>query len=641
MVNIPLQNWLILILKLPLEKVEAMIYRGTNEKDPAYLQYGSTTGYDRARKIIANKLSEFYKPSGDKYDIEIKVKYSNLFITSGISQALHMLISLIGLRNDKGQFKRAKIFVEEPKFFLDLIIFKDFGFEAVYLPVDSDGLIVDRFEEEMSKIDPDTRVILYTVPTFHNPVAVTLSHERRLKLMDIARRNTNLYIFADEVYQLLYFSEEKVPPHLAVYNSDYSANLISLVSFSKIFAPALRLGWLETTPKIIDELSKSGLLDSSGGLNPVILGIVENAIELGHLDSHLFFAKDELRKRSLVIKSELNKLKTLLKDRIGNDVLDFTDPQGGYFIWVTFKNELNNVDTKKLLDIAEKYKIRFNFGNFFAADKSKLKNCLRLSFSYYNEEDLKLGMDRFSEMIISIFWMMKRILRQTLVKDEDSILKTKDKFKKTLIFGYTGKLGSLISSIFKDEYGLIFGSDFFGINSKTTDEEFQDLTEKRSYDLILNVSNECGINRMFDLLKKTSYKPDIILGGTADIMPYDKIKEYRTYGSVDIYSNFSAGIPFISDIVDNIKKKLPLTDCVYSLEETHHTSKIDVSGTAKMLRNKMGFSEEDLPITSIREGDTVGTHVIVMENSMERIEIKHVAKDRKIFAQGAVSLCKE
>ena len=94
-------------------------------------------------------------------------------------------------------------------------------------------------------------------------------------------------IIADEVYQLLCFPQSNPPPPMFTF--DKHGTVLALGSFSKILAPALRLGWIQGSPHLLKRIFDCGQLDSSGGINPVISGIVHSAIDLGLLvtDTHL------------------------------------------------------------------------------------------------------------------------------------------------------------------------------------------------------------------------------------------------------------------------------------------------------------------------------------------------------------------
>ena len=95
----------------------------------------------------------------------------NLFITNGCTGAISLICSLY-------KSKVKKIYVEEPTYFLMINIFKEFGFEIETIPMQFDGLDLDILEDKL-KNDNNEVKMLYTIPSFHNPTSITMSHEKR------------------------------------------------------------------------------------------------------------------------------------------------------------------------------------------------------------------------------------------------------------------------------------------------------------------------------------------------------------------------------------------------------------------------------------------------------------------------------
>ena len=171
---------------LPLELLREAAANRLGNDDTAYLAYGAMPGDGFFRQALAEFLCEQY---------QMRVDFSDLFVTGGASQALDLICTLFSRPGDT-------IFVEEPSYFLALRIFEDHGLNIVSLPMDDQGLIVETVEHKLSQYTP---AFLYTIPTFHNPSSITLSAERRNRLVQLSRQH-NFPIVADEVYHLLNFS---------------------------------------------------------------------------------------------------------------------------------------------------------------------------------------------------------------------------------------------------------------------------------------------------------------------------------------------------------------------------------------------------------------------------------------------------
>jgi 2-aminoadipate transaminase len=351
---------------LPLTLLQSAAERRFAENHAAFLQYGPEQGDSRFRGALAEFLSLHYGEAVDP---------ATLLITSGASSALQLVCTLFTKPGDT-------IFVEEPSYFLALRIFADHRLKVVGLPIDEDGLQVENLEAHLKKVRPS---FLYTIPTFQNPTGTTMSAKRREQLLALSRRH-NLLIVADEVYHLLSYASPPPPPlanHLA------SARLISLGSFSKMLAPGLRLGWIQTGRPLIERFVKSGLLQSGGGLNPFTSALVSNALELGLQDQHLEKLKRIYRDRS----QSLNKA---LLDHMGEGT-KVRKADGGYFMWLELTHTIN---AERLLHRASRAGVRFQPGERFST-KGNFQNFIRLSFSYHTVDEIEQGVSRLNLLLKS------------------------------------------------------------------------------------------------------------------------------------------------------------------------------------------------------------------------------------------------
>ncbi len=346
---------------LPLELLQQASYHALQNADRNVLQYGADAGDDYFRTALAKFLTESYSET---------VRPESLFVTNGISQALGMICTLFTKPGDT-------IIVEEPTYFLALDIFADYGLKIISVAVDEDGLKIDKLEPLFKKHKPK---FVYTIPTFQNPSGVTLSLERRERLLELADKH-NVLIIADEVYHLLSYGVAPPKP-LGCFESD---RVLSLGSFSKILAPGLRLGWIQTSPKVLEKLTKYGVIASGGGLNPFTSVVVKSVLELGLQTNYLTHLKRLYGERSSTLVRAVHEHLPKLK---------IADVQGGYFVWL----RLPGVDTSKLLTRASSHKVAFQPGRRFSG-QGELKEYLRVCFAYYSPEALREGIKRFKEIM--------------------------------------------------------------------------------------------------------------------------------------------------------------------------------------------------------------------------------------------------
>ncbi|ETV90739.1 hypothetical protein H310_14528 [Aphanomyces invadans] len=572
---------------LPLQLIRESAADKFLETDPMFLQYGHIKGYPKFRQALAKFLSDGYHAPVDP---------ERLFVTNGITGGLALLISLYLKSGDL-------VFMEEPTYFLALSIMKDFKMNVKQIEMEEDGLNVDKLEEVLrSGVVPK---VFYTIPTCHNPTGRTMSTAKRQKLVKLSHEY-GFTIIADEVYQLLSFPHVTPPPPFFTF--DKYDTVLALGSFSKILAPALRLGWVQGSPKLLQPLIASGQLDSSGGINPVIQGIVHTALTSGRQSQHLKWTTETLWTRADTLMKALE-----AKLPAGTT---FERPDGGYFILVRLPEGLH---ASELLPIAEKHKVQFLPGASFAKSMS---NYLRLSFSWYTAEEMIIGAERLAAAITEY---------QT-TKGSSTAMTTSESTAVTSValHGSNGRLGSLIASELQKDSAFV-SAGVLDVRSSTSIPS--------STQVIIDVTLPSGTAALVETLLKGSTYPALVVGTTGSL-PLDLLRQYAEKAPVVIKSNFSVGVPLVAELAAAAAQALPKgNDWNVQLMEIHHTKKLDApSGTGKTLVSaiKRTGAFDKVECESLRLGDEIGTHTVYFAGPGERIEIKHVATRREVFALGAL-----
>lgn len=559
---------------LPLNEFNNALKDLSNNANSTLLQYGQIKGYYQFRKTLAEYLSKEY----DKY-----VDPDTLLVTQGITGALTLLLSVV-----IKDFNNCIVFCEDPTYFIALEIFiRDFQLNIVPIRMENDGINLDELEkmihyyEGSNKYTESYQYILYTIPMYNNPTGYTMSNEKREKLAKLANKYNNLTVIADEVYHLLNFSTETNKYYPLYYHHN---NFISMGSMSKIFAPAIRLGWIQANKNVISMLEKSGQLDSGGCVNPIGCAIMERIIQNGTL-------YDVKEKWKQFLENNCNKMHDTLIKTFGDEIQVYK-PTGGYFLWVKI-----NVSTEVASKFMEQYKVKYHYGNKFSLSKS-YKNHFRLSFSWYSNEDIEIGINRLKDLF--------------------------DTFKKTNVYvlGHNGKLGKLIvNELYKSDKFVFAGE----LNRNI------DISQIRQYNsVIIDVSRPEGTKLLLEnLLNSKLYIPLVV--GTTGNLPMDLLEEYSKCAPTAISSNFSKGIDQFKKLINSIDKSLWSA----SITETHHIHKVDKpSGTALTLTKEYGNTLND--VISIREGEVIGKHELLLDSENESIIITHIAKSRNLFAEGAL-----
>ena len=349
---------------LPLDLIRESAQSTLAQGDTSFLQYGVEQGDGYFRAALATFLTNGYG---------FPVSPENLLVTTGISNGLDLLCSYFTKAGDT-------IFVEEPSYFLALRIFADHGLNVVSIETDEEGLIPASLEEKLAESRPR---FLYLIPTFQNPTGHTLTQDRRDQIVKLAEKN-DFIIAADEVYQLLNYTNEKPPKSFGAYIE--SEHVVSLGSFSKILAPGLRLGWMQAHANFLKRFVLSGLMDSGGGLNPFTSAILRGVIESGGLEKNIGRLKS-------VYRDQIRAMDEALRSHIPEAT--YVLPSGGYFFWLKFPE---SVDLGELRKQASKYNVDFRQGALFSSSGG-LKNYMRLCFVMYEADQIEDGVKRLRQCL--------------------------------------------------------------------------------------------------------------------------------------------------------------------------------------------------------------------------------------------------
>jgi 2-aminoadipate transaminase len=250
--------------------------------------------------------------------------------------------------------------------------------------MDGDGLRIDLLEELLEELRAEGKrpKFVYTVPSFQNPGGVTLSLERRVRLVELARQH-ELLVVEDSPYGLLRYSGEPLPP---LYQLDGGDFVIYLGTFSKILSPGIRLGWVVAPPPVLEK---------------IVLG--KGAADLCTSTLTQFFVREYFAEGGW--RRYVEDLAVLYKQR--RDVMiealeehfpaaaTWTEPDGGLFIWATLPDY---IDTGDLLAKAIRSNVAFVPGQAAYVD-GRGANSMRLNFSGVNEDEIREGIRRIGRVI--------------------------------------------------------------------------------------------------------------------------------------------------------------------------------------------------------------------------------------------------
>ena len=317
-----------------------------------FLKYGSSKGSEHLRNSICNYLSNTRG---------LVVSSENILITKGSQMGIYLAAQLLLNPSDN-------IAVGISNYGSADDTFRHAGANLVRIPIDHHGMDVDYLEGVLQhrKIKA-----AYIIPHHHFPTAVTMSTERRLKLLNLAKE----YRFAiiEDDYDFDFHYDNK--PFLPLASIDHNQNVIYIGSISKTFAPALRIGFM-TGPSAFVEAASSlrELIDKQGDtlLEEAFAVMFDN----GEMESHF-------RKSLKIYKQRRNFFCHLLKSDF-NDEIEFRIPEGGLAVWSNFDKR---IDLIKMSENASKKGLTIDNGNFYK-NESFFTNAMRLGFASLEEQEM-------------------------------------------------------------------------------------------------------------------------------------------------------------------------------------------------------------------------------------------------------------
>ncbi|MGJ0204108.1 aminotransferase class I/II-fold pyridoxal phosphate-dependent enzyme [Leucobacter sp. gxy201] len=260
-----------------------------------------------------------------------------------------------------------------------------YGADILPVPTDDRGMIVEALPELVDRAGRAPRAI-YVIPNFQNPTGVTLSRERRELLLELAER-WNAMIIDDDPYGMLRFDGASEPSFAEL--APRHPLLFQVRTFSKTIAPGLRTGWIDVDPAVRElAINAKQAMDTCSSV-PVQRAVADLLAD-GHLERHIDRMLPIYRERKDAMRASLAR-------HFGNAAVA-TDPEGGFFLWVTFAGALADLDTEELFPAALADGVAYIPGPAFTVDAS-LRNALRLCFATSSPERIEAGVSRLAHAI--------------------------------------------------------------------------------------------------------------------------------------------------------------------------------------------------------------------------------------------------
>lgn len=286
----------------PTQQLNQAFKHSFNSGDTELLQYASTQGYLPLREKIAARL----RATG------IPTRADNIMMTQGAQQGLDLVARLM-LDSGDG------LVVEAPTYLGALAAFNTYQPTYYEIPMQDDGMDINALQRVLMSHKVK---FIYTVPDFQNPTGVVMSVAKRKALIRLANQY-DVMILEDNPYRDLRYDGKPLP---TIKSFDTQGRVVYLGSFSKILSPSLRMGWLVAAPDLLQELlalkGGSDLESSNLTMHGIDAYMAEN-----DLDAHITEIQNRYREKKNAMVAAMN--------RYLPDEAHFTNPDGGFFLWLT------------------------------------------------------------------------------------------------------------------------------------------------------------------------------------------------------------------------------------------------------------------------------------------------------------------
>lgn len=328
------------------------------------LQYGITEGYAPLREWVKNRLiSQGVLNEND-----------NVIVVSGGQQGLDLCSKSLINPGDG-------VICEEPSFIGGLNCFRSYNAELFGVPVEEDGLDTEKLEQILK--ENKNIKLLYTISTFQNPSGITISTEKRKKILELAEKY-DILIYEDNPYGELRFSGEEIP---TLKSMDKYGRVIYFGSFSKILAPGMRLGFTSAPEALLERMI---ICKQTQDVHTNVLSqmIAYKFLTENSIDKHIAKLREAYGKKC--------KLMIDCMDKYFPKTVKHTCPEGGLFLFCTMPD---GYDSKELMKKALEKNVAFVPGTSCMIDDKATYSTFRMNYSTASEADIETGIKALGEVL--------------------------------------------------------------------------------------------------------------------------------------------------------------------------------------------------------------------------------------------------
>ena len=355
----------------PVEELKALSAEIFANESTTALQYSITEGYAPLREAIAARQKS-------RFGENMVTDRDTTLVVTGGQQGIELSCKAFCNEGDA-------VICENPSFIGALNAFRSNGAKTIGVDMESDGISLSALEETL-KNTPNAK-LLYLIPTFQNPTGITMSLEKRLGVLALAKKY-GVVILEDNPYGELRFAGDDLP---TLKSLDTDGIVIYCSSFSKILSAGMRVGFVVAPSEICSKMVVAKQVEDVH-TNIFFQMLCHKYITTYDLDAHI-------AKINALYRRKCNLMLDCIDKYIPKDKVEFTRPEGGLFIWGTVKD---TTDASNVVKLAIEKKVAVVPGSAFNCDTEAPSHSFRLNYSTPSDEQIIEGVKRLGEVFAAL-----------------------------------------------------------------------------------------------------------------------------------------------------------------------------------------------------------------------------------------------
>jgi len=348
----------------PLEDFRRCLQHVFARHGAALLNYGDPQGHHPLREYIAAR--------GRIHGLSVEA--DEVLITNGSQQAIDLVFRLLAPRGET-------VALESPTYSNVIPILMYHECRKLGIPMRDDGMDLGRLRRTLDRRRP---AFIYTMPNFQNPTGVTTSQAHREQLLDICRQRRVPLVEDGFEEEMKYYGKVSLP----IKSMDRDGLVLYLGTFSKVLFPGMRIGWIIAERECIQRLLAIKRI-SDLTTTPLLQAAVAEFCRREYFDRHV-------RRMHRVFRKRMQAALEALRAELPADRVRWTEPAGGFLIWVSFLDAASREDG--FYPMCERERVSVSPGAFYYPEARRGRS-FRISISNLEEAEIREGIRRLGRAI--------------------------------------------------------------------------------------------------------------------------------------------------------------------------------------------------------------------------------------------------